>query len=42
MIRYVQVPREAVDTELLEDAARREAMHAQVARETPVISKPSP
>lgn len=41
MIRYVQVPKEAVDTELLEDAARREAMHARAARETPVISKPS-
>lgn len=42
VIRYVQVPKEAVDTELLEDATRREAMHARAARETPVMSKPVP
>lgn len=28
VIRYVAVPEKAVDTELLQDAARREAMHA--------------
>lgn len=38
VIRYVQVPREAVDTELLQDAARREAMHVAAQRDTTVIS----
>lgn len=27
VIRYVQVPEESVDTDLLQDAARREAAH---------------
>jgi len=29
VIRYVQVPKDAVDTELLQDAARKEAAAAQ-------------
>lgn len=29
VIRYVNVPSEAVDTELLQDATRREMMHAE-------------